>query len=358
MMTTKKILLLIATLLLLVSVLEANTDKTNLKVGFEVMPPFIIKTSKSYIGVSVELWDKVADSLNVSFTYVEYELSDLLKAVETGEVDIAISPLTVTSSRIRQFGFTQPYYITNLAYATRSEEDNGVITLISNIFSISFIRSLLPLLIIISIFGFFMWLLERKNNSEQFGKGIPGVADGIWWSAVTMATVGYGDKAPITRWGRVISIIWMFTAVIMISGLTASISSSLTVHRLKTEISSFEDLRKSKVGCIQGSGSSDVLDRNKIGYKNYNSVNDGIIAVNKGNIDAFVYDEAVLSYYVNKSKFDESIQVIPSSYSKEYFSFASSDSELLSEIDLYLLGVIESYDWELDLKKYNIEYRK
>ncbi len=82
------------------------------------------------------------------------------------------------------------------------------------------------------------------------------------------------------------------------------------------------------------------------------------MAVNSGTIDAFVYDDAVLTYFVNKSKLDESIQVIPSSYSKEYFSFASSNTELLTKIDRYLLGVIESNDWELDLKKYNIEYRK
>lgn len=173
-----------------------------------------------------------------------------------------------------------------------------------------------------------------------------------------MSTVGYGDKSPITPYGRLIGIIWMFTAVIMISGLTASVSSSLTVHRLKTEVSNFDDLRKTKVGCIPGSGTSNLLVRYKIPFKNFNTVDEGLIAVNNGSIDAFVYDDAVLSYFVQKNKFKDKIEIIPSSYSKEYFGFASSNYGLLKEVDVELLQIIESDEWEMDLKKYNIEYRK
>ena len=31
------------------------------------------------------------------------------------------------------------------------------------------------------------------------------VADGLWWSAVTMTTVGYGDKVPRSRIGKFLS---------------------------------------------------------------------------------------------------------------------------------------------------------
>jgi len=337
---------------------QANTNTDVLKVGFQIKPPFIIESNNQYIGVSMDLWKEIADSLNTKYTLIEYELTGLLGAIKNGDIDIAISPLTVTSSRIKQFGFTQPYYITNLSYATKAERDSGFITLISNIFSMGFLKSLIPLLMIISIFGLIIWALERKKNADQFGKGVVGIGEGIWWSAVTMSTVGYGDKSPVTPFGRVIGVIWMFTAVIMISGLTASISSSLTIHKLKTEISDFDDLRKSKVGSIAGSGTGDLLNRYKIKYSNFPTVEQGLIAVDDGNIDAFVYDDAVLSYFAHKDKFDGKIQVVPSSYSKEYFSFASSNYELIEHIDKILIGIIESDDWELILKKYNIEYRK
>lgn len=353
-----KAILQLIIILLFISTLNANSVNQNLKIGLQIHPPFIIKENGKYHGVSIELWKSVADSLKTKYALVEYELPDLLIAIANGDVDMAISPLTVTPSRIEQFGFTQPYFITNLAYATLSEEDSTFMTLISNIFSIGFLKSLIPLLLIISVFGIIIWSLEHKKNSNQFGKGIHGVGDGIWWSAVTMATVGYGDKTPISPYGRIIGIIWMFTAVIMISGLTASISSSLTVHKLKTKISSFEDLRKSKIGCIPKSGSSDLLDSFGIKYLDYYTVEEGLDAVEKGQIGAFVYDDAILNYYVQKDKFKETIQVIPTSYAKEYFSFASSDYNLIRKVNLILLGIIEREEWERDLQKYNIEYRK
>ena len=253
--------------------------------------------------------------------------------------------------------FTQPYYITNLAFATKVEKSNDILAFLSDLFSIGFLKAFIPLFVIILIFGVIVWLLENKRNADQFRKGVNGVGDGIWWSATTMSTVGYGDKAPVTTWGRVLGMIWMFTAVIVISGLTASVSSSLTVHKLKSEISSFDDLRKIEVGCVAGTGTAEFLNHYKIRFSNYNNVVEGLKAVNDGTIKAFVYDDAILNYYVEISKFNEIIKVIPSSYFKEYFSFASSDNELIKKISEVLIGIIESDEWEKDLEKYHIEYR-
>jgi len=344
-------------LLLFLPTLFANSANEELKVGFQVKPPFVIENNNQYSGVCIDLWKKVADSLDINFSFKKYELDELLQSVENGDVNIAISPLTVTASRIQKFGFTQPYYITNLAFATKVEKTNDILAFLSDLFSISFLKAFIPLFMIILIFGVIVWLLENKRNTEQFRKGISGVGDGIWWSATTMSTVGYGDKAPTTVWGRILGMIWMFTAVIVISGLTASISSSLTVHNLKSEVSSFEDLRKIDVGCVAGTGTAEFLEHYKIKYTNYNNVNDGLKAVNDGTIKAFVYDDAILNYYVQLSKFDEVIKVIPSSYFKEYFSFASNDNVLLKRISEVLIGIIESDGWESDLEKYHIEYR-
>ena len=64
----------------------------------------------------------------------------------------------------------------------------------------------------------------------QFEKGMPSAniqtgEDAIWWSVVTMTTVGYGDKYPITSEGRAIAAMLMICGVGlfgMFSGLIAS----------------------------------------------------------------------------------------------------------------------------------------
>jgi voltage-gated potassium channel len=52
-----------------------------------------------------------------------------------------------------------------------------------------------------------------------------GLADGIWWAIVTASTVGYGDIAPVTPWGRLIAVLLMLCGVGMISTLAASITA-------------------------------------------------------------------------------------------------------------------------------------
>ena len=49
--------------------------------------------------------------------------------------------------------------------------------------------------------------------------------DAIWWSYVTITTVGYGDKYPITTEGRIIGAILMTTGVGIFGTFTALVSS-------------------------------------------------------------------------------------------------------------------------------------
>ncbi len=61
-------------------------------------------------------------------------------------------------------------------------------------------------------------LLEPQTVRGGFG-------DGIWWAIVTASTVGYGDIAPSTLWGRLIAILLMLSGVGLVSTLAASITS-------------------------------------------------------------------------------------------------------------------------------------
>ena len=65
-----------------------------------------------------------------------------------------------------------------------------------------------------------------------------------------MTTVGYGDKHPKTMGGRIVSLIWMFTGIILFSFFTATITSMLTVKQLDTSVHGLEDLKKALVGTM------------------------------------------------------------------------------------------------------------
>lgn len=59
------------------------------------------------------------------------------------------------------------------------------------------------------------------------GSQIDGFGDALWWAAVTITTVGYGDITPVTPFGRVVGICVMAGGIAMAGVATATIASWL-----------------------------------------------------------------------------------------------------------------------------------
>ncbi|EME62530.1 ion transport protein, partial [Rhodococcus ruber BKS 20-38] len=51
--------------------------------------------------------------------------------------------------------------------------------------------------------------------------------DALWWSAVTVTTVGYGDFAPVTATGRLIAVALMIAGIALLGVVTATLASWL-----------------------------------------------------------------------------------------------------------------------------------
>ncbi|MGZ4920189.1 MAG: ion transporter [Halobacteriota archaeon] len=54
-----------------------------------------------------------------------------------------------------------------------------------------------------------MWLVEGPAQPEKFGS----IPDAMWWAAVTLTTVGYGDVWPITPLGKVLGSLIAFLGI-------------------------------------------------------------------------------------------------------------------------------------------------
>jgi hypothetical protein len=59
------------------------------------------------------------------------------------------------------------------------------------------------------------------------GGNIDRAGDAIWWSLVTITTVGYGDFYPITPGGRMVGVFVMFSGIAIIGALASILSSIL-----------------------------------------------------------------------------------------------------------------------------------
>lgn len=65
-------------------------------------------------------------------------------------------------------------------------------------------------------------ILQVETASES---NIKTASDALWWAVVTMTTVGYGDKFPVTDEGRIIACVLMVSGVGIFGTLSGSIAS-------------------------------------------------------------------------------------------------------------------------------------
>ena len=98
-----------------------NTSDTKiLKVAIREAPPFIYKEGLGKVkGIAIELWESISEELNVPFRYICLPLNETKQALVDGEIDIAISPLTITKEREKLFDYTHQYFNSGLVFASK-----------------------------------------------------------------------------------------------------------------------------------------------------------------------------------------------------------------------------------------------
>lgn len=88
-------------------------------------------------------------------------------------------------------------------------------------------------MLVLSLASIFVLQFESQSPEANITSG----GDAIWWAVVTITTVGYGDKYPVTLGGRITAMFVMFTGVGIIGAL-ASMLSSLLVQSPTSDSSS------------------------------------------------------------------------------------------------------------------------
>jgi len=102
-------------------VLDRIQQKQELVVGTAgSMPPFNMKTKDGeIIGLDIDIAKYIAAGMGVRLKLETLPFDDLLRALETGKLDMVISGMTITPQRNLKFGFVGPYFISGKAFLTK-----------------------------------------------------------------------------------------------------------------------------------------------------------------------------------------------------------------------------------------------
>ncbi len=112
----------------------------------------------------------------------------------------------------RVFQYRNPF-----AIVLRTLEENGL--LFAFAFSVLVVTTMLG--------GVSVYLVEGRLNPE-----INSVLDGVWWSLVTITTVGFGDITPVTLLGRIVGAVMMIAGMFTLALFAGIVGSSLVAGML------------------------------------------------------------------------------------------------------------------------------
>lgn len=305
-------------------------------------------------GIAPEIWDEIADKRSWDYKYVPFNnVEDALHQLNRGAVDLVVGPISITSNRLENMRFSQPFYNSSISIISL-EADKGLWQRFKPLFSTKLLMAIGIFLLILSIVGTLLWLAERKESPEQFPKGpLQGIGTGMWLAIVTMTTTGYGDKAPITLLGRIITGAWMVISIIFATSMVAGIASILTLSSLdSTTISTIEHLSSRKAATISGSTSEDFLKKSKVRTVGTNNLNEAIEKLESKDVDAVVFDRPQLLYYL-KNYNNEKLYISKAEYYKQGYGFAfPSNSELIFSVNRTLLELTENQETERIINYY------
>jgi len=94
----------------------------------------------------------------------------------------------------------------------------------------SLARFLLAAAILVANGAIAVYFYERHATTSN----IHTLGESIWWSLVTVTTVGYGDYYPVTTLGRIVAVFIMATGILTLAVVTAQVASSFVDQGSRT----------------------------------------------------------------------------------------------------------------------------
>ena len=106
-----------------------NTGDQPYAVGIDTSyAPFEFQQGGEYQGIDIELMNAIAELQGFEIEFNPMNFDDIIPALETGDLDIAIAGMSITEERQEVVDFSDPYYDAGLALAvtTDSTEINSL----------------------------------------------------------------------------------------------------------------------------------------------------------------------------------------------------------------------------------------
>ena len=328
-----------------------STARDPLRIAVYDVPPYgFVDADGSIVGVSVDLWRRVAERLESQYRLIPVsDMETILAGLEQRRFDAAVGAITITSARADRVDFSYPTHRSGVAAAYRRETDLYA-ALTAYAAAAAELGGLISIILAMLVLtGLAMWWIERPRLAERpasESSSVHTLRDGLYWAVVTMTTVGYGDKTPKTNGGRIIAILWMLGSVVLVSLLSTSLVSRLTAERVAAfDVASTIDLTGKKLAAVVNSSGAEYLDEIHLPYQPYKDLPAALTAVASRQSTVVVNSVGALQYFISR-RYSKELEMPRGILSPALMAIALPPrSPLKKAIDRALIRITSGADW-------------
>lgn len=342
----------------------------SLNIAVRHAPPFVyeitdVATGKPKLtGIGIDLWERVAQQAGINYQYVCRGLSDTLTLLESGDIDMAVSPLTITQAREERFDFSHQYFNSGLVFASSPSETSFNFDRAFNTLSNTLASTNVLYLFVVFVFFFLMLVLLALKNIHQY-EAMPKMREKSK-PAMVMHVVLYsllnivGIRKDVFGFSSVS--MQLFSLLILIFGITVSASLlSLLTAALTQSVSpktdfSLSNIDRHHVVTLNGSTAQGFIcesGKQPLSFSVTDTWHEALQQVADGKKDLVLGDWVQLVYLSQKPSLAGKITVHAQSYKFEPYGWGMKNN--LAERDRVnqeLIGILRSQVGIDIVKKY------
>lgn len=337
------LLLVLAPFALIQAQPAAEPEPRQVEVGLYISPPFVMEEQGGYTGMAVELWREVAAMQNLQSRYRVFDsLRELVDATAAGDVDVAVTNLTITEGRAERIDFTQPWFDGGLRIMVDKSQGGGFWALFRGLRDSGHLTGYLWLISIILLVTVLFTLFDRRFDSDFPRRWRDGLAESFY-TVMSIATSGRVERKNLFGWiGRIWGGLWLVCGVAVVSYITASVTSVMTSLTLTSQINGVRDLPGKTVGVFSGSVAEEFVRREGITSRDFKDIDDAVQALSEGRIEAIVGDAPVLAYYAHSHP-ELPLLLVGRIFEPDKYGFGLPlRSDLARPISVDIIGAYES----------------
>ncbi|CAJ1939216.1 unnamed protein product [Sphenostylis stenocarpa] len=208
-----------------------------------------LTNSYKYTGFCIELFEKVLPLLGYDLPYDFYPVNgtypDLVQLVHNKTYEAVVGDVTILEERLEYVDFTIPYAESGLSMIVTEKSEDSTWMFMKPFTWQMWVATGAVLMYTMIV----VWCLERKPNPEFHGNWKRQISTALMF---TFSSLFFAHREKLhSDLTRVVMVSWLFLVLILNSSYTASLSSMLTVQRLRPNVTDIEYLKKNnmKIGC-------------------------------------------------------------------------------------------------------------